>query len=482
MKQFRSMRGSSFVFGWLWLSLLAWCQPSQAFLSVATLPFSTTASLASPGPTAPSTSTTLPTASTVVMSPKRITTTILFMSSDNADVDDKEEWDTNWNKRDLYQCLGISKDASDREIKKGFRQMAQKYHPDASQGGSEEGRERFKDVSFAYEILKDSETRQKYDMFGYGAVAEEVPDGAAGGDPFGGANPFGGGNPFGQEVDLGDLFGSFFGGGMGGGAGAAAAARRQGPIPGDDLRYDLTIDFKTGVFGGEEKVTIRHDENCKACGGDGVAPGSSKKKCTACNGAGVTVQVAQTPLGHIQTQQACSKCKGTGEVIEKHCHTCKGKGVVATKKQIKVNIPPGVEDGNKLRVRGEGDAGSNGGPPGDLYIFLKVKEHPKFRREGPEIYSEESISYLDALLGSQLKTPTVDGEVTIKIPPGTQPGQVMRLRNNGAPKLGNAKQRGDHYVTIKVDIPKRLSPKETELIQQLRDLRDNPEKKKGLFS
>merc|ERR1712194_237686 len=248
--------------------------------------------------------------------------------------------------------------------------------------------------------------------------------------------------------------------------------QRAGPRAGDDLRFDLELEFKKAVFGGKEEVRIRHLETCGTCTGSGVKPGSKVSSCNSCNGQGVTMAVTRTPLGNFQTQQTCPECRGTGQKIEEYCGTCSGKGNASKTKQIKVDIPPGVEDGNKLRVRGEGDAGPNGGPPGDLYIFLRVKEDTNFRREGPEIYSEETISYLDAILGNSIKTPVVDGEVTIKVPPGTQPGQVMRLKGNGAPRLGNPEQRGDHYVTVKVDIPKDLSKEEEDLIAQLREIRE----------
>lgn len=292
-------------------------------------------------------------------------------------------------------------------------------------------------------------------------------------------SPFGGGAGFGQEVDLNDIFDSFFGGGMGGGMGGGGfggggrRAQTRGPVVGNDLRFDLEIDFKTAVFGGEEKVRIRHLETCDTCNGDGIKPGSKVVTCPQCGGNGVTVEVTRTPLGNFQTQQTCPSCRGTGQKVEEYCGTCGGQGLNQKTKQIKVTVPAGVEDGNKLRVRGEGDAGPNGGPAGDLYIFLRVKEDSNFRREGPEIYSEETISYLDAILGNSIKTPVVDGEVTIKVPPGTQPGQVMRLKGNGAPRLGNPDQRGDHYVTVKVDIPKDLSKEEEALIAQLRELREN---------
>merc|ERR1712129_650636 len=270
-------------------------------------------------------------------------------------------------------------------------------------------------------------------------------------------------------------------GGGGGMGGPGRCPRSRGPIQGDDLRFDLEIDFKTAVFGGEEKVRIRHLEKCDTCNGNGVKPGSKINTCAQCNGSGVTMQVTRTPLGNFQTQQTCPTCRGTGQQVEEYCGTCSGQGVFSKTKQIKVTIPAGVEDGNKLRVRGEGDAGPLGGPSGDLYIFLKVKEDSTFRREGPEVYSEASVSYLDAILGASIKVPVVDGEVTIKVPTGTQPGQVMRLKGNGAPRLGNPDSRGDHYVTMDVEIPKKLSKEEEELVTKLRELREKKSKKKGLF-
>lgn len=320
-------------------------------------------------------------------------------------------------------------------------------------------------------------------MYGERGIGTSASSDASAGSPFGG-----GGGGFGQEVDLGDIFDSFFGGGgMGGGGGGGGRQQQRGrpagPIVGDDLRFDLELDFKTAVFGGEEKVRIRHLEKCDTCPGNGVKPGSKVSTCSQCGGSGVTVQVTRTPLGNFQTQQTCPACRGTGQKIDEYCGTCGGQGLNQKTKQIKVTIPPGVEDGNKLRVRGEGDAGPNGGPPGDLYIFLKVKADDKFRREGPEIYSDAGISYVDAILGASIKTPVVDGEVTIKVPPGTQPGQVMRLKGNGAPRLGNPDSRGDHYVTVNIEIPKKLSKEEEDLIKQLKELQQKQgEKKKGFFS
>ena len=378
---------------------------------------------------------------------------------------------------DFYGILGVSRNADSKEIKSAYRKLAKQYHPDANKGSGKDTTEKFQEINRAYEVLNNPDLKKKYDMYGAAGVGTSAASDQQAGSPFGGPGGFS------QEVDLGDIFDSFFGGGgMGGGGGRGRGGRTRGPVAGDDLRFDLEIDFKTAVFGGEEKVRIRHLEKCDTCGGNGIRPGSKVSTCNVCNGMGVTMQVTRTPLGNFQTQQTCSACRGTGQKVEEYCGTCSGQGLVSKTKQIKVTIPPGVEDGNKLRVRGEGDAGPNGGPPGDLYIFLRVKEDSKFRREGPEIYSEESISYVDAILGASIKTPVVDGEVTIKVPPGTQPGQVMRLRGNGAPRLGNAESRGDHYVTMNVEIPKDLSKEEQELIEKLKDLREKKEKKGfGIF-
>lgn len=366
--------------------------------------------------------------------------------------------------RDFYSILGVPRSANEKEIKSAYRKMAKKYHPDANPG--EDTTEKFQDVNRAYEVLNNPKLKEKYDMFGEGGIGtSDASDNQAG-------SPFGGPGGFGQEVDLGDIFDSFFGGpggGMGGGGGRGRA-RQRGPVVGDDLRFDLEIDFKTACFGGEEKVRIRHLETCATCKGDGVQPGSKVSTCSECGGRGVTMQVTRTPLGNFQTQQTCASCRGTGQKIDEYCGTCSGQGLQQKTKQIKVTIPPGVEDGNKLRVRGEGDAGPQGGPAGDLYIFLKVKNHPTFRRDGPEIYSETTISYIDAILGASLKCPVIDGEVTIKVPPGTQPAQVMRLKGNGAPRLGNPNNRGDHFLTVNIDIPKKISKDEEELIEKLKEL------------
>mmetsp|Transcript_28654 Transcript_28654/g.42425 ORF Transcript_28654/g.42425 Transcript_28654/m.42425 type:complete len:453 (+) Transcript_28654:190-1548(+) len=376
--------------------------------------------------------------------------------------------------RDFYEVLGIKRGVDTAEIKSAYRKLAKKFHPDANPG--EDTTEKFQEINRAYEVLSNDDLRQRYDRFGEQGIGTSAASDQQAGNPFGGGG-------FGQEVDLGDIFDSFFGGGGAGPRGAGArGGRTRGPMAGDDLRFDLEIDFKTAIFGGEEKVRIRHLETCDTCKGDGIKPGSSVRTCPVCNGSGVTMQVTRTPLGNFQTQQTCATCRGTGQKVDEYCGTCSGQGLTQKTKQIKVTIPPGVEDGNKLRVRGEGDAGPNGGPAGDLYIFLKVKEDRTFRREGPEIYSDAAVGYVDAILGASVKVPVVDGgEVTIKVPPGTQPGQVMRLKGNGAPRLGSPTQRGDHYVTMNVEIPTSISGEEKRLVEELRALKDGKQKKKGGF-
>jgi len=257
---------------------------------------------------------------------------------------------------------------------------------------------------------------------------------------------------------------------MGGMGGRQQQRRRNGPVPGEDLRYDLTIDFRTAIFGGREGIKVRHLETCDTCAGSGVKPGSKVRSCGTCGGQGIVAQVTRTPLGNFQTQTTCPTCRGTGEQVDDYCGSCSGKGVVQKTKSVKVTVPCGVEDGNKLRVRGEGDAGLKGGPTGDLYIFLTVAKDNEFRREGQDIYSSLDVTYLDAILGRVKRVSTVDGPVDIKIPAGTQPETVLRVKGKGAPELNKEERRGDQYVTVKVSIPKSLSKQEQDIIAALDSL------------
>ena len=347
---------------------------------------------------------------------------------------------------DLYGALGVGRGASDSDIKKAYRSAARKWHPDVNQEAG--AKEKFQEISEAYSVLSDPQMRQRYDQFGIAGVR----------------GPGGGGGPGPQDFDIGDIFESFFGGGGGPGGGR----RRSGPTQGDDLRFDLEIDFQTALFGGSKKIRITHLETCGQCTGSGVAPGSSVNSCGTCGGRGVVVTQVNTILGRMQQQARCPTCGGTGTVVEKYCGSCDGKGTNKKSKQLTITIPPGVEDGNRLRVRGEGDAGPKGGPSGDLYVFLAVTADPRFRRESMDIYSEVSISYLDAILGSTLSIPTVDGQIDLNVPAGTQPMTTMRIEGKGAPKLNNLNLRGTHYVKVNVQIPKSLSSKEKELVMKLK--------------
>jgi len=355
---------------------------------------------------------------------------------------------------DYYTDLGVTRSADDREIKSAFRKKARECHPDVND--SPEATEQFQKIQRAYEILGDPEKRARYDQFGEAA--------------FEGGGGYGGG----VNVDLSDIFDSFFGGNVGGGMGGGAGGRRRaanGPIAGDDLRVDLTVDFKTAVFGGEESVQIRHTETCDTCGGSGAKAGSGPTTCGTCGGTGMVTQVSRTPFGAMQMQTLCPACGGSGEIIAEPCPSCGGQGVQEKSKSVKVNIPCGVSPGNKLRVKGEGDAGRRGGPAGDLYIYLDVRPDARFERDGRDVSSVQRISYIDAILGRQIGVDTVDGKVDIDVPAGTQPGTRLRIRGRGAPALGREQDRGDHYVLVKVEIPNRLSNDEKKLLRKLADLR-----------
>ncbi|CAM9423017.1 unnamed protein product [Choristocarpus tenellus] len=348
--------------------------------------------------------------------------------------------------------MGLPRTCTQDDVKRRYRVLAKEWHPDVCQ--KPEATEVFKRINDAYHTLYDEDKRKRYDQFGE-RIGVEGP--GAGGPGF--------------EVDLSDIFESFFGGGGGRGGGVGGrGGRRGGPTRGDDLRVDMDIDFKTACFGAEEKVRIRHLEVCTTCSGSGVKPGSKSSTCRQCGGSGVVIQATRTPLGAFQTQTTCPTCRGTGEVVDEYCGTCSGQGRVEQTRSVKVKIPPGVEDGNKLRLKGEGDAGEKGGPSGDLFVYLRVKPHKTFTRQGKDIYSQTTVSYLDAILGNdKVNVEVVDAKVEIKVPAGCQPDTVLRIRGKGAPLITNPKTHGDHYVTIKVDIPKDISGDEKKALTQLRD-------------
>lgn len=354
-------------------------------------------------------------------------------------------------KRDYYEVLGVSKNASADEIKKAFRRKAVEFHPD--RGGDEA---KFKEVNEAYEVLKDPSKKQRYDQFGHAGVG-----GNGGGDPFGGFGGFGGAQ--GQSFDfgdmgLGDIFNSFFGGGAAGGPGQSRQAR------GNDVESRVEISFEQAVFGTEINLNLNLEDTCEHCKGTTAEPGHELKTCDTCGGSGQVVNVTRTVFGNIQQASICPTCKGSGKVPEKVCSVCHGKGTQPKKQTISLKIPAGVDDGATIRLREHGEAVANG-PKGDLYVNIRVKPHKQFTREGDLILSEQHIDMVTASLGGEIEVPTVDGMVRMKVPAGTQSHSDFKLSGHGVPHLNN-KARGAHIVTIVVDTPTKLSPEQAELLQQ----------------
>jgi molecular chaperone DnaJ len=365
--------------------------------------------------------------------------------------------------RDYYEILGVSRDADKEEIKRAYRRLARKYHPDVNKEDGAE--ERFKEINRAYEVLSEPETRARYDRFGEAGVGSGV-----------GAGGF---QDFGDMGGFADIFESFFSG-FGGMPGGQTARRRSGPVRGDDLRLDLKLDFREAVFGGEREIRINHLETCTTCNGSGAKPGTRPRTCSTCSGSGQVRRATRTPFGSFTQVSVCPTCNGTGQMIEEKCETCGGNGQRQETKKLKINIPPGVDNGTRLRVSGEGDAGQRSGPAGDLYVYLFVNEDPEFQREGINILSDLKISYLQAILGSRVDVNTVDGPQELLIPAGTQPGKVLTLEGKGVPRLGNPVSRGDHLITIQVDIPTRVSAEERELLEKLAKLRGDRVGKGGI--
>ena len=345
-------------------------------------------------------------------------------------------------KRDCYEVLGVSRSASEEEIKKAYRKLAMKYHPDRNPG-DKNAEEQFREVSAAYQILSDGERRAQYDRFGHAAFEQ----GAGGG--FGGFDFSAGGF---EEV-FGDLFGDFFGGGRGRGR---ARARR-----GDDLRYDLEIKFEEAVFGVEKLIKIPRVAACEACSGKGTKDGADRVTCTSCNGSG-QVRFQQ---GFFTIAKTCGQCSGQGSIIRDPCRTCGGSGATQKTYSLNVKIPAGVDNGSRLKLRGEGGAGSRGGPSGDLYVIVSVDEHPLFVRQENDILCDVPISFPQAALGAEVEVPTLDGKVPLKIPAGTQSGGVFRLKGKGAPDL-RGRGRGDQLVRVSVEIPRKLNARQRELLEE----------------
>jgi len=350
-------------------------------------------------------------------------------------------------KRDYYEVLGVSKDASKEEIRKEYRKLARKYHPDVSK--EENAEDKFKEVKEAYEVLYDEQKRAQYDQFGH-----DGPQSFGGGGGFGG---FGGG--------MEDIFDMFFGGGGG---------RRDpnAPQQGADLQYTISLTFEEAIFGKETEITIPQEEPCGTCDGSGTKPGTNPKTCTHCNGSGQLNVEQNTPFGRVVNRRACHYCQGKGKIITEKCTTCHGSGEVTKNAKIKVSIPAGVDEGQQVRLGGKGQPGKNGGPAGDLYVVIHVQPHEVFEREGDNIYLELPISFAQAALGDEVEVPTVHGNVSIKIPAGTQTGKTFRLRGKGAPNVRGYGQ-GDQHVKVRVVTPTKLTSKQKDLLKELNETMDN---------
>ena len=385
------------------------------------------------------------------------------------------------NKRDYYEVLGVNKNATDAELKKAYRKLAKKYHPDANPDNKKEAEAKFKEVNEAYENLSDPQKRRMYDQFGH-----DGPQGFGGaGGPFGGQNGYysyssSGFDGFGDFGDLGDIFSSIFGGGFGG---RSSSRRPSGPKKGADLNLRMELTFEQAFSGVEKEIVITRNETCNNCNGTGAKKGTSSIKCPTCNGTGQVTQVQNTILGQMQTRRTCSNCHGTGEVIKEPCEICHGKGTVRKQPKIKVKIPAGIDDGQTVVLRGEGEPGQKGGQKGDLYITVKLKRHSIYTRKGNQVYCEIPITITQATLGAELEIPMVDGtKEKYKIPDGTQTGTKFTIRNKGFKNV-NSNIVGDFIFTVTVQTPKRLTKEQRELLTQLAKTMNEqpPVKKRGLF-
>jgi molecular chaperone DnaJ len=345
--------------------------------------------------------------------------------------------------RDLYQVLGVERGASDAEIKRAFRKLAQQWHPDVNTEPA--AQERFKEINEAYQILSDPERRQRYDMFGRAGV--EGGPGAGGFEGFGGFS---------------DIFDAFFGGGAAG----AGSARRGRPQPGADLRYDLRITFEEAVRGTEKEIEFRVLDRCETCAGTGAKPGTDPVTCPQCNGRGEVRSVRQTMLGQMVNVSACPRCRGEGRIVETPCETCRGDGRTERKRTLRVAIPAGIDEGHQIRLTNEGEVGPRGGPPGSLYVAVHVAPHPTLKRDGTELFYEAKVSIAQAALGARISVPTVDGDEEVEIKPGTQPDTEIRLRGKGVPHLRRTGARGDLHVLVDVVVPTKLTKRQRELLEE----------------
>ena len=370
-------------------------------------------------------------------------------------------------KRDYYEVLGVQKGAGDDEIKKAYRRLAKQYHPDLHPG-DKEAEEKFKEVNEAYDVLRDADKRSRYDQFGFAGVDPNFGGGAGGGDPFGGG------------FDVSDIFDSFFGGGFGG---AGRRANPNAPRRGTDVEANVVVSFEEAAKGCKKNVTYHQIENCPDCSGTGAAAGTTPKTCPNCNGSGQVRINQRTPFGVVQSVGTCDRCGGKGKIIETPCKTCDGKGRLRRQKTIEITIPAGIDDEQVLNVGGRGNAGSNGGPSGDLHVYVSVRPHAIFQRRGNDVWCEMPVTFTQAALGADVTVPTLDGKVSYHIHEGTQPGDVFKLKGRGIQSL-HGRGRGDQYVQVTVEVPKNLSKRQKEILAEFDKNADdkNYQKGKSFFS
>lgn len=350
-------------------------------------------------------------------------------------------------KRDYYEVLGVSKTASDSEIKSAYRKLAKKYHPDMNPGDTE-AEVKFKEASEAYAILSDAEKRRQYDQFGHAAF-EGGAGGGAGGFDF---------NSFDMGDIFGDLFGDFFGGGR-------SRGTSNGPMKGQNIRVQVRLTFEEACFGTEKEIDLNLKDECEKCHGTGAKPGTTPETCSNCGGKGQVVFTSQSLFGVVRNVQTCPECRGTGKIIKDRCPDCGGSGYISKKKKISVTIPAGIDHGQSVRIQGKGEPGINGGPRGDLLVEVLVSRHPVFQRQDRDIYSTAPITFAEAALGGDVRIKTIDGEVIYTVKPGTQPNTTVRLRGKGVPSTRNKQIRGDHYVTLDVQVPTKMNNEQKELLR-----------------
>ena len=353
-------------------------------------------------------------------------------------------------KKDYYEVLGLSKGAGDDEIKKAYRKLAKKYHPDMNPGDAE-AEVKFKEVNEAYSVLSDAEKKSRYDQFGHAGVDPNF--GAGGGGGFGGFGGFGG-----MDFDMGDIFSSFFGGGGG-------RSGRNGPIRGDDILVRLVIDFEEAAFGCKKEINFPRTETCSDCGGSGAEKGTHPETCSKCGGSGQIRIQQRTMLGMMQTTRPCDVCGGTGKIIKTPCKTCRGTGVERKNKKFETSIPAGINDGGRILLRGQGHAGKRGGENGDLLVEINIRPHPVFTRRGNDIFCEVPVSFAEATLGGEIQIPTLEGKESYKLPEGTQTGTQFTLKGRGVQVI-HSNRRGNLYFTVQIEVPKNLSSKQKELLRE----------------